>query len=144
VTLEETIAALDSFVPSGEEYESVARLDEIVDPLVDPEQIKAATPAMLRVFERFPHTLLGSPGPLVHCVERTSIETYLPVLLESFKRQANRMTLWMIDRCLRADLPTQLRFSILSTLREIRRAPDAVDLHDEIDEKLEEYGNPRR
>ena len=144
MTLEETIAALDSFVPTGEEHEYVARLDEIVDPLVDTEQIKAATPAILLVFERFPHTLLGSPGPLVHCIERTSIETYLPMLLGSFKRQPNRMTLWMIDRCLRTDLPTQLRFSILSTLREVHRAPSAVDLHDEIDEKLEEYGEPHR
>jgi hypothetical protein len=143
VTLAETIAALDGFVPTGEENVDVARLDEIVDRLVGPEQIKGATPAILRVFERFPHTLLGSPGPLVHCVERTDIETFLPMVLESFRRHPNRMTLWMIDRCLRTGVPTRLHLSILSTLREIRRAPNAVDLHDDIDERLEEYGKGR-
>jgi hypothetical protein len=140
VTLAETIAALDSFVPTGEEHVDVARLDEIVERLAGAEQIKGATPAMLRVFERFPRTLLGSPGPLVHCVERTDIETVLPMVLESFKRYPNRMTLWMIDRCLWTGVPTQLHLSIVSTLREIRRAPNAVDLHDDIDERLEEYG----
>ena len=144
MTLEETIAALDGFVPAGEEYEYVARLDEIVDPLVDAERIKAATPAILRVFERFPHALLGSPGPLVHCVERTSMETYMPMLLESFKRQPNRMTLWMMRRCLRSELSTQIWCSIISTLREVRRMPSAADLHDEIDEDLEEHGKARR
>jgi hypothetical protein len=143
VTLEETIAALDNFVPIGEEHVDVARLDEIVDRLVDTEQIKEAIPAMLRVFERFPHTVLGSPGPLVHCVERAGIETFLPMVLESFKRHPNRMTLWMIDRCLWTGVPTPLQLSILSTLREVRRAPHAVDLHDEIDERLEEYGKSR-
>jgi hypothetical protein len=144
VTLEETIAALDSFVPTGEEHVDVERLDEIVGRLAGAEQIKGATPAMLRVFERFPHTLLGSPGPLVHCVERIEIETFLPMVLESFKTHPCRMTLWMIDRCLRSGVTTQMHLSILSTLREIRRVPHAVDLHDDIDELLEEYGKPRR
>jgi hypothetical protein len=99
---------------------------------------------MLRVFERFPHALLGSPGPLVHCVERTDIETFLPMVLESFKRHPNQMALWMIGRCLQTGVSTHLHLSILSTLREIRRAPHAVDLHDEIEERLEEYGKPRR
>lgn len=138
--LEETIAALEGFTPTGEEHVDVARLDEIVDRLACAEQVEAAIPAMLRVFERFPHALLGSPGPLVHCVERTGVGTFLPMVLASFKRRPNQMTLWMIDRCLRTGVPGGLRLSVLSTLREVRRAPHAVNLHDEIDERLEEYG----
>lgn len=141
VTLEETIAALEGFTPTGEEHVDVARLDEIVDRLAGAEQIEGAIPAMLRVFERFPHALLGSPGPLVHCVERAGMETFLPMVLASFKRRPNQMTLWMIDRCLWTGVPAGLRLSVLSTLREARRAPHAVDLHDELDERLEEYGN---
>jgi hypothetical protein len=143
MTLAETIASLDSFVPTGEEQVDVARLDEIVGGLAGAEQIKAAIPAILRVFERFPGTLLGSPGPLVHCVERAGMETFLPMVLASFKSHPNRMTLWMIDRCLWTGVPTQLHLSILSTLREIRRTQGAADLHDDIDERLEEYGKPR-
>ena len=45
MTLEETIAALDGFTPTGEEHVDVARLDEIVDRLSGAEQIEAACKA---------------------------------------------------------------------------------------------------
>jgi hypothetical protein len=140
LALDQTLAALDAFVPSGDEDEDVARLYEITDPLADTAEIVAATPTMLRVFERYPSVLLGSPGPLVHCIEKAGLETFLPMLLESFRSRPNRMTLWMLERCLRSEPSTQSRFFILEALREVRRAPHAGDLHDDIDEDLAEYG----
>ena len=134
------LAALDAFVPSGDEHEDVARLREITDQLVDTAQILAATPAMLRIFERYPSALLGSPGPLVHCIEKAGMEGLLPMLLQSFRAHPNRMTLWMLQRCLRSSPSTQSRLSVLHALREVRRAPHGVDLHDDIDEDLAEYG----
>jgi hypothetical protein len=131
---------LDAFVPSEDEHEDVARLSKITDQLIGTEQILAATPAMLRVFERFPHAPLGSPGPLVHCVEKAGLDRFLPMLLESFRSRPNRMTLWMLERCLRSAPSTQARFSILHALRKVRRAPRGKDLHDDIDEHLAEYG----
>jgi hypothetical protein len=144
VKIEETIAALDRFAPAGEEHESVARLEALVGGLTESGEVKAATPAMLRVFERHPHALLGSPGPLVHCIEQTGIDAFLPLVLASFRRRPNQMTLWMIGRCMRSGLSAQLHFSVASTLREARRDESAADLHGEIDEKLDELGKPRR
>lgn len=140
MALDQTLAALDAFVPSEDEHEDVARLYKITDQLIDTEQILAATPAMLRIFERYPSALLGSPGPLVHCVEKPGLERFLPMLLESFRSHPNRNTLWMLERCLRSVPSTQSRFSILHALREVRRAPHGRDLHDDIDEDLAEYG----
>jgi hypothetical protein len=140
LTIDQVLAALEAFAPSGDEDEDVARLGRITDQLTNTEQIVAATPAMLRVFERYPGALLGSPGPLVHCIERAGLETFLPMLLESFRSHPNRMTLWMLERCLRSEPSTQSRFSILQALREVRGAPHGGDLHDDIDEDLAEYG----
>jgi hypothetical protein len=140
LALDQTLAALDAFAPSEDEHEDIARLYQITDPLGDAEQILAATPAMLRIFERYPSALLGSPGPLVHCVEKAGLERFLPLLLESFRSHPNRMTLWMLERCLRSAPAALSRISILQALREVRRAPHGGDLHDEIDEDLAEYG----
>jgi hypothetical protein len=138
--LDQILAALDAFVPSEEEHEDIARLYQITDQLINTEQILAAMPAMLRIFERYPRAPLGSPGPLVHCVEKVGLERFLPMLLESFRSHPNRKTLWMLERCLRSAPSTPSRFSILHALREVRRAPHSGDLHDDIDEDLAEYG----
>jgi hypothetical protein len=133
--IDQTIAALTAFEPTGIEDHDVERLDNMLDTVVTLEHIEAIAPALLGVFERFPHALLGSPGPLVHCIERLPIATFLPLVLDSFRKRPARMTFWMIDRCLRETLPAELRLSVLGTLRSVRRGPDE-GLHDEIDELL--------
>lgn len=134
-----TVAELDAFVPTGEEHEDVVLLGEITDQLVSNEQVQAAIPAMLRIFERFPHALLGSPGPLVHCIESAGMEMFLPMVLDSFRKNPNRKTLWMMERCLRSNPSIALQRAVLDTLRLVRRSPAASDFHDEIDEDLAEY-----
>lgn len=135
---ERAIAALHSFVPTGEEHADVARLYAIVDGL-EGEQARAAVPAMLGVFERHPRALLGSPGPLVHCIETTGMDAFLPELLESFRKVPASMTWWMISRCLRSDPPPELVPRLLQTLRAVRAYPEADHLRDDIDEVLRDH-----
>lgn len=137
--LQDTIAALDAYVPTGDEHEDVARLDALTDERETLEQVQAATPALFRIFERHPHALLGSPGPVVHCIERTGPETFLPMLLQSFTAHPTRMTLWMLERCLRSSPAPQSHASILRSLHAVRAAPRGSDLADDIDEILGEH-----
>lgn len=134
------IAALDGFVPTGEEHVDVADLYGIVDPLAGEDALQAV-PAMLAVFERFPGALLGSPGPLVHCIESTGMPAYVPALLDSFRKAPNRMALRMISRCLRSE-PGPLLMPLLATLRAMRDASSAADLREDIDEELAEHPAP--
>jgi hypothetical protein len=53
MTLHDTIDELDAYVPSYEEHEDVGRLQALTDRLETIEQVHAAIPALLRVFERF-------------------------------------------------------------------------------------------
>ena len=138
MTLQDTIDELDAFVPSQEEQEDVARLRALTDRLASIEQVQAAIPALLRVFERFPGALLGSPGPVVHCIERCGLEAFLPMLLQSFGTRPTRMTLWMLERCLRSHPSPPSRLSILQTLSDVGKAPKGVELSSDIDEILNE------
>ena len=140
----DTIAALKSFVPTGDESEDVARLFALTDELGSPEQVRAAVPALLGIFERFPHALLGAPGPVVHCIERVGLEGFLPALLRSFGRHPARMTLWMIERCLSSNPSASSRLAILQALRGASSSPDAADLRADIEEILGEHGAPAR
>lgn len=140
----DTIAALKSFVPAGDESEDVARLSALTDELASLEQVRAAVPALLGIFERFPHALLGSPGPVVHCIERMGLEDFLPPLLRSFGRHPTRMTLWMIERCLRSNPSTASRLAILHALRGAASLPHAADLRADIEEILVEHEGPGR
>ena len=136
----QAISALAGFVPTGEEPLDVTSLYAIVDPLAG-EDVRQAVPAMLSVFERFPGALLGSPGPLVHCIESTGMDSYVPALLDSFRKVPSRMALWMISRCLRSE-PGPLLMPLLATLRSVRDSAAAADLREEIDEELAEHPAP--
>ncbi len=138
MNLQATLAALDAFVPSNEEHEDVARLQILCDALESSGQVQAATPALLRVFERHPHALLGAPGPLVHCIESCGLERFLPDLLSSFTARPTRMTLWMLDRCLRSDPEPASRRAIRQALETVRNRPDARALRDDVDELLQD------
>ena len=76
---------------------------------------------MLAVFERHPDADLGSPGPLVHCIETVPMESFIPDLAESLNRAPSLMTLWMADRCLRSN-PTSDQATVLCSA--IRTIPE--------------------
>lgn len=134
------MAELDAFVPTQVEHEDVARLQVLTDRLETLEEIRAAIPALLRIFERSPQALLGAPGPVVHCIERVGLETFLPPLLQSFTTRPTRMTLWMLERCLRSDPSPTSRRSIIEALNTVHQTPQGVGFRSDIEEMLDEYG----
>lgn len=136
------IADLEAFVPVHEEHEDVARLEALTDRLETMEEVRAAIPALLRIFERFPHALFGSPGPVVHCAERAGLGALLPMLLQSFGTRPTRMTLWMVERCLRSGPTTSEHRMIIETLSAVRPAPEGLEFASDIDGMLEEHGRP--
>jgi hypothetical protein len=47
------------------------------------------------IFERYHSADLGSPGPIVHALERSPIDDHVALLAESLRRQPTLMTVWM-------------------------------------------------
>jgi hypothetical protein len=59
--------------------------------------------------ERYPEADLGSPGPLVHTIERIPIAQFGTFLRSSVERQPGQLNLWMVNRILNSQLTKQHR-----------------------------------
>jgi hypothetical protein len=70
---------------------------------------------MFSLRERFPDAEFGLPGPLVQELE--AIPGYIPLLLDSVRRQPMHYTVWMVNRRLNTELPSD------------RREPWLLELH---------------
>jgi len=107
MTLQEIIAGLEAFVSSGDETDDVARLYDILEGFEDCPGRTDAVPAMFGLLERYPDTILGSPGPIVHELE--AIVGYESALRESMLRKPSCLTVWMVNRILNTNLPDDER-----------------------------------
>ena len=104
--------ALASFVVSGDEADDVGRLYELTDAVESGGLVADLIADLLAVFERNPDADLGSPGPIVHCVETAGMDVFVPHLVSSIRRAPTTMTLWMAERCLRSN-PTESQLTDL-------------------------------
>jgi hypothetical protein len=80
---------------------------------------------MFSLLERFPDAEFGSPGPLVQELE--AIPGYVPLLHDSVRRQPTYHTVWMVNRLLNTELPSDQRETWLSELRAALEHPLASE-----------------
>ena len=101
VVPQDVIAALNALGPSDfDEPGDWEILGDLCDELDTPEEILATAPAMFRLMERCPDADLGTPGPLVHTLERA--EGYEEFLRTSVAECPTQTTVWMVNRILNA------------------------------------------
>jgi hypothetical protein len=117
------ILALDEFVP--DDFGNDAKLYEIFEGFESFPSRELTIDSMLGLIERFPDADLGSPGPLVHELE--AIPGYEPFLLQSLRRQPADLTVWMANRILNTELPTEVRTAWLNELRMVLKNPKAKE-----------------
>ena len=75
------------------------RLDAICDDVLSLSMPSAAFPEFFRLMERLSDSDLGSPGSLVHTMERY-VGAYEDLLAESVSRKPTALTVWMVNRVL--------------------------------------------
>jgi hypothetical protein len=86
-------------------------------------------PALFRFFEQHPHAEHGTPGPLVHLIERALPSGYEQHLLDSIRRKPVPHTLWMANRLLNSPaVAGQLRDSLTSALQTTLGHPEADEV----------------
>jgi len=102
--------------PQTNESEFINALQRLIEPLEEAEFPQDAIPAVFDFFERFPDTDMGSPGPLVHFVERF-YPSYFETLVSSLERKPTPSTLWMLNRILNANIPQEQRSKGLAVLK---------------------------
>jgi len=73
---------------------------------------------LLRLMERHPLTDFGSPGPIVHFVERFYKKGYEEELLLSLKRMPTLHTVWMLNRLINGTDQAKFYLDILKEISE--------------------------
>ena len=95
-TLNSIIQKMEAGMQDNEDFETVMMdcMEEIEE---NYNQLDSVQP-LLRLMERHPLTDFGSPGPIVHFVERFYKKGYEEELLLSLKRIPTLHTVWMLNR----------------------------------------------
>ena len=129
MSFEEIIAGLRALKPedfddNNEQADGLERLYHLTDSLLQLPNPKRATSELFAVIERLPNSDLGSPGPLVHTLEKLD---YVDELIASISRQPTELTVWMVNRALNAQRPNQGRNTLLSSLEQAIEHPNADD-----------------
>ena len=132
---------IDSFVPTGDESDDVGRLYDLTDAIESAGATADLTPNLLAIFERNPDADLGSPGPIVHCIESSGMDVFVPHLVASIRAKPTMATLWMAERCLRSNPSESLVDVLLSALATIPANSGASQqLRDEATSTLSSHG----
>ena len=107
-------------------------MDDYVDYLrgVVAEHAEEEEPAALfrhifQFMEEHSSADLGTPGPLVHLVERY-YPMYVDELRQSLKRKPTGLTVWMVNRILNAKTMENVRKALMGDLAEVKAHPLAT------------------
>ncbi len=109
----------------NEHSRGVEVLDALTDEVLQTSHPQEAMDAMFRVVERLASADLGSPGPLVHTIEK--LPNYKARLRESMQRIPTPYTVWMVNRILNTSLPQEQRQSWLDVLASVVTHPLATE-----------------
>ena len=112
----ERIANSDDFVTASSELVDTWASSGVGLDVVDP---------VLGFIERHPALDFGSPGPLVHFVERFYGRGYEDKLLESVARKPTPLTAWMLNRLINGAKSEPAKDSLLGAMRRIASDPMA-------------------
>jgi hypothetical protein len=106
------------------EADGQQRLYWLTDELLQQPNPERAIPALFAVMERMPDVDLGSPGPLVHTLEK--INSYESGLVASLHRTPCLLSVWMVNRVLNATKNSERRQSWLNLLDSVAKNPATV------------------
>ncbi len=108
------IALLDDFLPQSEslieEWTSTGAGAETIEPI-------------LRFMESHPSLDFGSPGPLVHFVERFYGRGYEERLIQSIQRRPTASTAWMLNRVINGTKDASTRMSLIELMEKASGNP---------------------
>ncbi|EDY19725.1 hypothetical protein CfE428DRAFT_2901 [Chthoniobacter flavus Ellin428] len=124
MTYEEVISGLRALEENDFGDDVPSQLFQLTEALMELSQPERAVPELFAVVERFPDAELGTPGPLVHTLERLD---YTEELASSLRRRPTPHGVWMVNRILNGTLPAERRQFYLDLLASIAHHPNATE-----------------
>ena len=115
-TLNSIIQKMEAGMQDNEGFETVMMdcMEEIEEKY---NQLDSVQP-LLRLMERHPLTDFGSPGSIVHFVERFYKKGYEEELLLSLKRMPTLHTVWMLNRLINGTDQAEVYLDLLKEISE--------------------------
>jgi hypothetical protein len=107
--------------PAGQD-DYLAYLQDVLGCVQEIENPSEVFPYVFRFFEDHVGADLGTPGPLVHFIERFYPQ-YLEELCASVARRPTTYTVWMLNTILNAKLPEPTRQRLVGLLRTVANNP---------------------
>lgn len=106
LTKDDMLVALRDAITEDQEFELA---DEIVDAMeASPQPFDLVAP-ILELIANHPEVDFGSPGELVHFVEKFYHQGYEDLLLESVLKSPTVHNIWMLHRCYNDNDPNLVR-----------------------------------
>ena len=115
-TLNSIIQKMEAGMQDREDFETVM-LDCMEEIEENYNQLDSVQP-LLRLMERHPLTDFGSPGSIVHFVERFYKKGYEEELLLSLKRMPTLHTVWMLNRLINGTDQAEVYLELLKEISE--------------------------
>ena len=115
-TLNSIIQKMEAGMQDNEDFETVMMdcMEEIEENYNQLDSVQL----LLRLMERHPLTDFGSPGPIVHFVERFYKKGYEEELLLSLKRMPTLHTVWMLHRLINGTDQAEVYLDLLKEISE--------------------------
>ena len=115
-TLNSIIQKMEAGMQDNEDFETVMMdcMEEIEENYNQLDSVQS----LLRLMERHPLTDFGSPGLIVHFVERFYKKGYEEELLLSLKRMPTLHTVWMINRLINGTDQAEVYLDLLKEISE--------------------------
>ena len=106
LTKDDMLVALHDAITEDQEFELA---DEIVDAMESFSQPFDLVAPILELIANHPEVDFGSPGELVHFVEKFYHQGYEDLLLESVLKSPTVYNIWMLHRCYNDNDPNLVR-----------------------------------
>lgn len=116
--LEREFASLseNDFDLNNEDANGMERLYELTTQLVEISNPDQASELILKTIERLADSDLGSPGPLIHTLEK--LPSYEFHLLKSIERKPVLLSLWALNRILNVTADLEKRAQLLALMHD--------------------------
>ena len=124
MTFKEIISGLRALQTDDFEDGPPQRLKELTDAVLKLPLPDQAVSELFAVMERFPDSDLGSPGPIVHTLERLNCREEL---VASIRRRPTDLAIWMVNRVLNTSLSSESRQFYLALLASVATHPSASE-----------------
>ncbi|MDN3657058.1 hypothetical protein QWZ08_15520 [Ferruginibacter paludis] len=145
MSIYQIIEKLNNFIPFSEDNAANSNeipLDDILSDLEKEKDFELAFDPIFNLLEKYPTTDFGSPGPIVHTIEKF-IGYYESHLFESLNRKPTPLTILMLNRIINGEKNIIIKQNLIDRLQAYLDHPSINTQTAEVIKGFVDYQNKR-